>query len=93
MIVGPQGTWSADVTLNHGLDIESQTVAPGELHFLVNGKEVASHFGWDYTNNGSGATLTLAELGVHKGDTVTLTVRADRFPASSWAVLFSDQAP
>ena len=91
--MGPTGTWSGNVTINHGLDMESQTVAPGELHVLVDGREVASHFGWDYNNNGSGATLTLAELGIHKGDTVTLTVRAERFPGQSWAVLLSDEAP
>jgi hypothetical protein len=93
VIVGPNSSWSADVTLNHGLSIESQTVAPGELHFLVDGREVASDFGWDYNNSGSGVTLTLADLGVHKGETVTLMIRAERFPGASWAVLFSDEAP
>lgn len=89
--VGPTGTWSGTVTLNKGLDIESQTVAPGELHFLVDGEEVGSHFGWDYDISGSVLTLSLAELGIQKGDTVTVTVRAERFPGSSWAVLFSDE--
>jgi hypothetical protein len=91
VIVGPTGTWSGTFVLNHGLDIESQTVAPGELHFLVDGKEVATQSGWNYNNSGSSATFSLAKLGIHKGDTVTLTVTAERFPGSSWAVLFSDE--
>ncbi|HYN74770.1 MAG TPA: hypothetical protein VEV13_01080 [Candidatus Limnocylindria bacterium] len=89
-VVGANGSWSGTVSLVGGLDISAQTVAPGTLRFFVDGAEVWTVQGWDYTNAGYGNSINLDDLGIKSGDLVVLEVRAEGFPGDSWSVIFAD---
>ena len=68
-------------------------MAPGTLTIDVNGTAVDSFSSWDYKNDSWWTSKTLGELGISAGDEVTVTVTAERFPGSTWAVLLSDEYP
>ena len=83
------------VPLRKGLQIEAMTAAPGELRLLADDRLVWDSRSWDYTENQASASVSLSELGMKPGETVTLRIEADRFPdatAPLWELRLYDAA-